>query len=540
MNLQWLTGNPKRGKRVKKKLASKKKGPKLKTMAKSKRLKKNPITITRTKNGKTKLIGEVMTANEIKAVREAAKRYAKKAGKKAAGKKFKLIGRLAKKDTAKIFKLKKHAAASKIPGSGVKMVERDDISGVLRKHGLLKKGKQSKAAKSKAKSSALKRKILANLKKSKQARLASKHSKNKLISGRDSVENLKKLKAAGFASGFSEKEKTVAKRKKRKSSKKSAKRKSVKKYSKRKSRKVRKSSKRRIKRSSKKRASKRKVVRRKIRRSKKARRSSGKGRFIKSVKSVRLYPVKKSGKSGKIRTIKRPKGGKLSMFVKNPIGGAMKALDKVNVQLEKALGHSLQQSGVLFAAGAVVGSVESLVVGGIQKLNLPIPVSLQKYVPTIGTLTLAGVGHYFASKKLGKNHIAADALKALIAATIVKAGDQIAGSQVKSALGMSGITRGDFDYSYQQTRADFGEVPRVMNGVLATPMGEVPRLSRPMGVVPQMNGVLATPMNGVLATPMGSYATNSTQSTADFGAIDHDHEVGDYEDSDQENMSGLS
>lgn len=546
MNLQFLSGNP-RSSKSRKKLAKKKKGSTLKVMRKSK-TKKNPVTITRERDGKKKVIGQFLTKGEYATVQKASHKQAKKLGPKKGKKMMSLLAkRIAKEHSReqraagydeKVKRLNEIRAKDGRPKITVSQSKKEDNAWALKKM-RLGKYQKGKSSLSKSKIEKLKKREKAAEKKKLRERV---------------LKNLGLSKKANSSSKFSavvakikkKKEKSVAKRKKKKASKKRAKKVSKKRSSKKASKK-RSSKRRSSKKASKKRVSKRRFKKSAKRRSSKRKKSvrrKSRRKLIKA-KSVTVYRTRKSGKRLKTKRIKRTRGGKLSAFIKNPIGGAMKALDKVNKYSEMALGHSVQEAGTLFAAGSLVGSIEGLVVKGIQKLNLPIPVSMQKYVPTVATLAAAGAAHYFAEKKLGSKHVATQMAKAVIAASIVKAGDQFVGGYVKEAVGMSGViaTMG------YHSNADFGTIPQ-----LVRPMGEIPKIVPGIGyhsnadfgrmgeiprVVPGMGGVIATPgMNGVLAVQDNSMGYHSN---ADFGALDMtDSENGDYEDSDQESMAGLS
>jgi hypothetical protein len=551
MNLQFLSGNPKRGK-SRKKLAKRKKGSNLKSMRKTK---KNPITVTRVKNGREKVIAQFLTPREKAAISKAARKQAKKL-KPSSAKKFMSIQakRLHKnlKSEARAKKYVSKAAALnrrllQAGKSGIKLggTHRDDIAGALKKMKLSKYGRPSKATAWKHINASQKKAEKSASKTSKAAKAAHKKAIRERVMKNLNIKDEEALKKR-LSSLRKKKGSSVAKKRKKKHVKrkavkrKHAKRKHTKrkhtkkKHSKRKHTKrkhtKRKHTKKRVRKSAKRRSSKRRSSKR---------RSTKRGRYISKAKSVTVYRTRKGGKALKTKTLRKPRGGKLSAFIKNPFGGAMKGLDKVNAYLEKGIGHSAQEAGTLLVAGGMVGAVEGLVIKGISTLKLPIPAAIAKYVPTIGTLAAAGAAHYFAEKQLGKNHVATQLAKAVIAASIVKAGDQFLGGIVKSTLGMSGViaTYGEVPMLSApmgyHSPADFGEIPRVVPGMgyhSPADFGTIPR------VVPGMGDVLAVPntgvsgIGGVIATPMGYH------SPADFGGQDSEHGDVDYENSDSESM----
>lgn len=525
MNLQFLTGNPKKGR---KKSVAKSKGKS--TIKPMRKIKKNPVVISREKNGKMKKVAEFMTSREIDAVRGAMKHGAKKGTKSQQKAMSKRVGKIMLKEAAKHRRAAKIDAAlsrknAKLTQGGLAPVRvertiKDDIRGALKKAGVSKYAKKNDVKKALAKKAKAK-------KASDKAATRERILKNLGIKSEEELKNrLTKLKG-----------KSVAKKKKRKSRKKAKK---VIRKARRAKSKVRKT-KHKSKKVAMKNSHKRKHYAKKAKRSKVRRKSSSKGKYLKSVKSIVVYASNKKGKAKKIRTHKRPKGGKLSAYIKNPFGGAMKGFDKINKMVQKGLGHSGSEAGALFVAGGVLGALEGAVTKYVSPHLSFVPDQIKPYLPSLGSMTLASAGHYFAEEKFGEKHILTQVLKAVVAASLVKAGDQILGGTIKSATGLSGvyaipmgevprlsrgygevprlsrgvsgISKADFDYGYEQSRADFGEIPKVMNGVLATPM------------------------SGVLATPMGS----STQSSADFGrlgALDPSaDEQGDYEDSDVESMA---
>ena len=538
MNLQFLSGNPKRGKKRKQKaLAKSKKKSTMKSM------KKNPVTVSREKNGKMKKVGEFMTPAEIKAIGDAMKHGAKKGTKSQQLAMKKRVGKLMVNDAKKrrgvgkvvmaISKKNASNAQGGKPEIRTEMKAENDIKGALRKAGVTKYAKKNlkekylakkaKAAK-KDQKSAIKKRVMENL---------------GLKSESELKERLNKLKG-----------KTVAKKKRKKAKKVASKKRRV-------SRKVKTSKKRRISRKSKKVASKKRRISRKSRKasskkrkhSRKASRksSSRSGKYLKSVKAITVYAVNKKGKAKKIRTHKRPKGGKLSAYIKNPFGGAMKGLDKVNKIVKQSLGHSAIEAGSLFVAGGLLGAFEGAVTKYVSPHLSFVPEQIKPWLPSLGTMVAAGAAHYLAEEKLKgqAKEMVSELSKAVIAAALVKAGDQILGGSIKSAVGLSGVL------AYPM-----GEIPQVrrgvsgMRGVVATPIGEVPRLSRGVSGLTKGDfdysysqsaadfGEIPRVMGGVMATPGADISTQSNVDFGRLGAMDpSSDESGDYEDSDVESMA---
>src|SRR5438445_4114540 len=105
MNLQFLTGNPKKGKRVKKKkLAKNKKKSTIKLMAKKKRknLKKNPVNVYSDRGGKSRKIASFLSEKEINSIKLADRLLGSKGSKKVQKRRVSKIKNLINKNISKV------------------------------------------------------------------------------------------------------------------------------------------------------------------------------------------------------------------------------------------------------------------------------------------------------------------------------------------------------------------------------------------------------------------------------------------------------
>lgn len=480
MELQFVFGNPSKGKKKKRKGAS---------MAKRKKLRKkrNPIKYIAKHDGKTHVSKPLLTSKEAATLKARVT-----------------------KETKKLLKLP--------------LTER-----------------------SKARTAivAIKKKIAAN-----QANKA------------DVRDFLKKFNELGVHSktiemGLKAKGGKVAKKKKRKKAKKSSHKKA--------------SKKRRVKASSKKRRSKKKHVKRHV--SKKAKKSVKRSKKARKVSRKRRSKAKKhpnrkvvlkhkfGSRKDKIHaSIPKLKKGKkahksykrkkrrYSFMVKrtNPIfGSARTAMNKVDKEFQTATGHDLVEAGLLFGAGAALPVIENLLmkVPGASQLKAKVgEFGPEASAMSSSVVTILGLGalHYAIQKvpALKKAEKAEPALRALIAASVVKAGSALSGV-VARATGMSGVLYTPLS----------GVNFTPMSGVNFTPMsGSAPQMGiypkqvamqgQPqMGIYPQLNG---SPQMGYGAdfgrgfdvSDYGGgsgYTEDRKLSPSDFGGCEDDADYGDEE-----------
>jgi hypothetical protein len=453
MNLQFLSGNPiaKGNKKRKAKRVSKKKagGPRMGSKKKS-RIKKNPTTYYAGSGAKKAPLGKLISSGEAKALLTAGRRLSARAKslKKEAHPKARLLGHkmaaaakkamLIKKSAGPgAKKLKKKINAANKSGIKTSFITDDQIEKVLSQAGVTPDMKKYLDRKEKK---------MAKKKKASKKKVAKKVSKKKVT---------------------------------KKAGKKASKKKAGKKVSKKRS----------VKKAHKRKASKKAHRKSKSRKSK----SRSKSRKVKSSVRRKTYKFKKRITKAKIAKSRKS----LSVYLKNPLKGVGQMAGKASQIFEQGTGLDLKEAGLLVGAGASIGTLESLVSKYGQAVITKLPVQLQSSAPALLVGVIGSIGHAVAVKKLGKNHIAVDAMKAIVAASIVRVASATLSSTINKALGMSGV--------------DF------------TPMRGVPQLSRLSGIpkLSSMRGVDYTPMSGVDYTPMGNVNPGSMGfKSADFGSFD--------------------
>lgn len=450
MNLQFLSGNPiaKRSKKRKAKSVVKKASKKGPRMGSKKKYSKNPTTYTATRGGKTALLGKAMTIKEGQALRAAATKLAAKPR----------VGSL--QERLAIHKANKRIlAAKKKAGAMLKAEGKHTVS-------LVKKLKAARKAK---------------------AKITDKVD--------DQVDKI--LTSAGLDDEMktSIKGKTMAKKKAKKKASKKASKKSHKKAAKKSGKK--KASKKVAKKSGKKHKAAKKYAAKK--------KTSSKSKHSSKKKASKKVSFKRKTYKFKKRRVSKVKIAKnrhsLSVYLKNPLKGVGQAMGKASQIFGQGTGIDLKEAGMLVGAGATIGTLESLVSKYGQKVIVMMPVQLQSSAPALIVGLLGSVGHALASKKLGKNHVAVEAMKALVAASIVRVASATLSATINKAIGMSGV--------------DF------------TPMRGVPSLSHINGVprLSTLRGVDYTPMSGVDYTPMSGMGNNPNPGSmgfksADFGSFD--------------------
>lgn len=218
----------------------------------------------------------------------------------------------------------------------------------------------------------------------------------------------------------------------------------------------------------------------------------------------------------KPKTFKRPRGGKLQIF-KNPIGGAMKAIDKVtSAVLPKEL-QSLKSAAIYAGAGATFGALEALAQKHIWS-------RVVTQVPQLApVLTMAGGIITTAVLRAGLQKVKSEEARklgdALVLFSVMKAASDILGGTVRGALGMSGIVYAPLSgVKYTPTMRG---IPEGLRGVDFTPMKGVPRLNTStMGRQSADFGAYNTADFG----QGGGYSESMKSSPADFGAMDEEHD----------------
>ena len=242
-------------------------------------------------------------------------------------------------------------------------------------------------------------------------------------------------------------------------------------------------------------------------------------------------PKLKKGKSVK-KSYKRKKR-RFTVMVKrsNPIFGSPRAaLNKVDKHFQTATGHDLKEAGLLFGAGAALPVIEGLVmkVPGMDMVKSKVgSFGPEAAAMSSSLVTILGLGalHYAMEKvpALSKAKMAEPAVRALIAASVVKAGSALSGV-VARATGLSGV------------------LYTPLSGINFTPMSGVnftPNMSgQPqMGIYPQLNGAPqmgygADFGRGFDVSDYGGgsgYTEDRKLSPSDFGGCEDDADYGDEE-----------
>lgn len=467
MNLQFLSGNPiaKRSKKRKaKKVNAKKKGPRM--GSKKKFIRKNPDTYYATK-GKLKAdLGKAISPVEAKSLLTASRRLKARSAalKKDKSPKARLLG----------FHMEKAAKKATI----------------IRKS-------QGKSAK----------KILAKAKKAIKSGAKISHvvddQVDKVLSQAGITEPMKKY--------LQRKETKMAKKAKKKVAKKVSKKKVAKKVAKKAAKKV---AKKAVKKSSKKRSVKR--VHKKVARKASAKRVAKK---VSKKVSKKIYKFKRR----KVKSVKIAKSRKsLSVYLKNPLKGAGAIMGKASELFEQGTGLDLKEAGLLVGAGASIGTLEALVSKYGQQVITKLPVQLQSAAPALIVGVLGSVGHAVASKKLGKDHLAVEALKAVVAASIVRVASATLSSTVNKVLGMAGV---DFTpmKGIPQLSSMRGVDYTPMAGVDYTPMAGIPKLSKMGNINPGSMGFKSADFGSYDMSDYGAgggYTEGRKRSNADFGGVD--------------------
>lgn len=464
MNLQFLSGNPiaKRSKKHKaKRVSTKKKGPRM--GSKKKFIRKNPDSYYATK-GKLKAdLGKAISPVEAKALLTASRRLKARGAalKKEKSPKARLLG----------FHMEKAAKKATI----------------IRKS-------QGKSAK----------KILAKAKKAIKSGAKISHvvddQVDKVLSQAGITEPMKKY--------LQRKETKMAKKAKKKAAKKVSKKKVSKKKA------AKKVTKKAVKKSSKKRSVKK--AHKKAARKASAKRSAKK---VSKKVSKKTYKFKRR----KVKSVKIAKSRKsLSVYLKNPLKGAGAIMGKASELFEQGTGLDLKEAGLLVGAGASIGTLEALVSKYGQQVITKLPVQLQSAAPALIVGVLGSVGHAVASKKLGKNHMAVEALKAVVAASIVRVASATLSSTVNKALGMAGV---DFTpmKGIPQLSSMRGVDYTPMAGVDYTPMAGIPKLSKMGNINPGSMGFKSADFGSYDMSDYGAgggYTEGRKRSNADFGGVD--------------------
>lgn len=306
---------------------------------------------------------------------------------------------------------------------------------------------------------------------------------------------------------------SMAKRKKKKSSKK-------------KSSKKKKVTKRKAKISHKRKTHKKKAHKRKSSYKKRSHKRRGKKRSKASKVVARLRagkrrtsakiagPGLKKGKSISKELKRKRRRYKVMVKRTNPLFGASRAVNKLDKQFETATGHDLKEAGLLFGAGASLPVIEALLskIPGMSQLKE----AVGKFGPEASAMsssvaTIVGLGalHYAMEKvpALSKAKAAEPVVRALIAASVVKAGSALSGTVAK-VTGLAGVLY----------------TPDTIQGINFTP--EMRGYSPQLGIYPQMNGINFTPEMGHTAPQLG--VTPQMGADADFGRMGAGFDVADY------------
>ena len=308
------------------------------------------------------------------------------------------------------------------------------------------------------------------------------------------------------------KETKMAKKAKKKAAKKVSKKKVAKKASKKKA--AKKVTRKAAKKSSKKRSVKKAHK-------KAARKASAK----RSAKKVSKKAIKKTYKfkRRKVKSVRIAKSRKsLSVYLKNPLKGAGAIMGKASELFEQGTGLDLKEAGLLVGAGASIGTLEALVSKYGQQVITKLPVQLQSAAPALIVGVLGSVGHAVAAKKLGKNHMAVEALKAVVAASIVRVASATLSSTVNKALGMAGV-----DFTPMRGIPQLSTMRGVdftpMAGVDYTPMAGIPKLSKMGNMNPGSMGFKSADFGAYDMSDYGAgggYTEGRKRSNADFGGVD--------------------